>query len=230
MGGSSSQPRTDPAMSPVNAFPIEELYTPEFSDSFQENTGYWQEHNPHESPTPWTAEEEIALAKGWLAVSENSKHGNARRQAGFWCEVLQYMESKTKQYSRRTYDMVCEKWKTVRPSVIRFCGIYNNVMRMTQESRAGDEDYEIRQSRGRDKARVAGKNERSKASGSSTVNEDALARLMVTEMTAQENEQREKFLEIKRREVKCREREIATQEYRQEQEDMRFYLQPYDLT
>ncbi|GKG66465.1 hypothetical protein Tco_0700053, partial [Tanacetum coccineum] len=32
----------------------------------------------------------------WLKV-------NARRQAGFWCEVLQYMESKTKQYSRRTY-------------------------------------------------------------------------------------------------------------------------------
>ncbi|GKF62420.1 hypothetical protein Tco_0182474 [Tanacetum coccineum] len=86
MGDSSSQPRTDPALSLINAFPVEELYTPEFSDSLQDNTGYWQAPNPHESPTPWTTEEEIALAKGWLAVSENSKHSNTRRQASFWCE------------------------------------------------------------------------------------------------------------------------------------------------
>ncbi|GJX48329.1 hypothetical protein Tco_0273519 [Tanacetum coccineum] len=113
MGGSSSQPRTDPAMSPINEFPVEELYSPQFSDSFQENIGYWQEHTPHESPveqvatsptkkkkatcnrqkrtiqsddtprqTPWTTEEEITLAKGWLVVYE------ARRQAGFWCEEI----------------------------------------------------------------------------------------------------------------------------------------------
>ncbi|GJR71610.1 SMR domain-containing protein isoform X1 [Tanacetum coccineum] len=59
-----------------------------------------------------------------------------------------------------------------------------------------------------DKARAAGKNKGSKASGSSTMNDDALARLMVTEMAAQEKEQREIFLEIKRREVECREREL----------------------
>ncbi|GJR30885.1 ferredoxin, root R-B1-like protein, partial [Tanacetum coccineum] len=50
---------------------------------------------------------------------------------------------------------------------------------------------------------------------------DALAKLMVTEMTAQEKEERLAFLYIKRREVDCREREL-------EQQDMRFYLQPYD--
>ncbi|GJQ88914.1 hypothetical protein Tco_0000053 [Tanacetum coccineum] len=38
--------------------------------------------------TAWTIEEEIALAKGWLAVFENNKHGNARRQDGFWCEIV----------------------------------------------------------------------------------------------------------------------------------------------
>ncbi|GJU13348.1 hypothetical protein Tco_1135744 [Tanacetum coccineum] len=172
MGGPSSQPRTKPAMSPINAFQVEELYTPEFLDSFQENTGYWQQPEPHESSveqvvtsptkknkvirnrqkrtiesddaprqTAWTIEEEIALAKGWLAFSENSKHGNERRKYGFWCEVFQYIESKTKQYGRQTYDMVCGKWKTMRPSVIRFCEIYNNVMRMVRKSGAGDEDY-----------------------------------------------------------------------------------------
>ncbi|GJW07643.1 ALP1-like protein [Tanacetum coccineum] len=36
--------------------------------------------------TAWTTEEEIALAKGWRAISENSHHGNARKKYGFWCE------------------------------------------------------------------------------------------------------------------------------------------------
>ncbi|GKC51153.1 hypothetical protein Tco_1073898 [Tanacetum coccineum] len=47
-------------------------------------------------------EEEIALCKGWIAVSKSSKDGNSKKQAGFWCEVLEYIESKTKYYSLRT--------------------------------------------------------------------------------------------------------------------------------
>ncbi|GJW15217.1 arginine--tRNA ligase, chloroplastic/mitochondrial [Tanacetum coccineum] len=54
---------------------------------------------------------------------------------------------------------------------------------------------------------VARKNKGSKASGSSTINEDALARLVVTEMTSQEKKERLAFIDIKRREVECRERE-----------------------
>ncbi|GJZ96617.1 putative reverse transcriptase domain-containing protein [Tanacetum coccineum] len=172
MGGPSSQPRTNPPLSSINAFPIGDLYSPQFSDSFQDNTGYWQEPNPHESPveqvatsptkkkkatrnrqkrqvqtddaprqTAWTTEEEIALAKGWRAISENSERGNTRKKDSFWVEVMEYIESKTKQECRRTYDMVVGKWKVVRPVVVRFCGIYSNVMRMAQESRAEDEDY-----------------------------------------------------------------------------------------
>ncbi|GKB66798.1 hypothetical protein Tco_0928210 [Tanacetum coccineum] len=197
MGGSSSQPRTDQVHSPINAFSLEDLYTPDFSDPLQDNTGYWQPPNSYEasaeqvatSPTkkkkatrnrqkrmvqsddaprqtPWTMEEEIALCKGWLAVSENSKQGNSRKSSGFWCE-------------------------------------------------------EIRRPDGRYKAKAAGKKKGSKSSASSSVNEDALARLIVTEMGAQEKEERLAFLKIKRREVECREREL-------EQQDMRFYLQPYD--
>ncbi|GJW18461.1 hypothetical protein Tco_0025897 [Tanacetum coccineum] len=124
-------------MSSINAFPMGDLYSPQFSKSFQENTGYWQEPNTQESlveqvatspttnkkkatrnrqkrtsqsidsprQTLWTTKEEITLCKGWLAVSENSKDGNAKKQSGFWVEVLEYIESKTKQYGRRTYDM-----------------------------------------------------------------------------------------------------------------------------
>ncbi|GKD26456.1 hypothetical protein Tco_1232670, partial [Tanacetum coccineum] len=52
--------------------------------------------------------------------------------------------------------------------------------------------------------------------------------LMVNEMTSAEVQQREAFMELKRKEVECREREIATTEYRAQQEDIKLYLSPYD--
>ncbi|GJZ47779.1 glutathione S-transferase T3-like protein [Tanacetum coccineum] len=146
---------------------------------------------------------------------------------------------------------------------VRFCGVYGNVMRMSQESGASDEDcinramihYQVKtgntfkyrhcwevlkdspkwkeqellkfatESEGGSKrhkssgsssfntesgdaTRSAGKN---KGSGSSTMSDDALARLMVTEMTTQEKEERLAFIEIKMREVECRERDVAAQ-------------------
>ncbi|GKD45485.1 hypothetical protein Tco_1270130, partial [Tanacetum coccineum] len=41
------------------------------------------------------------------------------------------------------------------------------------------------------------------------------------EMTTAEVEQREAFIELKRKEVECREREIAATEYQAQQEDMK---------
>ncbi|GJW99702.1 putative reverse transcriptase domain-containing protein [Tanacetum coccineum] len=196
------------------------------------------------------------------------------------------MESKTKQYGRRTYDMINGKWKTMRPDVVLYCGVYGNVMRRLRESGASDADYytrvlmdyeaetvttfklrhcweilkdslkwmqselpkfaaksgggskryksfgsssfntesgkasinlnanvgdeeedeveEIRRPMGRDKAKDDAIKNESRASGSSSMNDEALARLMVTEMASQEKEERLAFLEIKRREVECR--------------------------
>ncbi|GKA30593.1 hypothetical protein Tco_0716898 [Tanacetum coccineum] len=85
MGGSSSQPQpSQPPRSPINAFPLEELYTPDFSD----NTGYWQEPIPYEATIAWTTEEEIVLAKVWKSVFKNSERGNARKKDRFWVEVM----------------------------------------------------------------------------------------------------------------------------------------------
>nr|GEX00469.1 hypothetical protein [Tanacetum cinerariifolium] len=106
MGGLSSQRRTDPAMSSINAFSVEELYSPQFLDSFQENTGYWQEPNPHESQ--------------------------------------EYLKDSP-------------KWQEI--------ALPNFPQSL----------------RGKDKARAVGKNKGSKAFGSSTMNDDAFARLMVLE-------------------------------------------------
>ncbi|GKE45759.1 hypothetical protein Tco_1473043 [Tanacetum coccineum] len=67
------------------------------------------------------------------------------------------------------------------------------------------------------------------------MNDEALARLMVSELATQseiamamKKEEHATFLEIKMREVECRERENAMQEYIQHQEDIRFYMQPSD--
>ncbi|GJY49910.1 glutathione S-transferase T3-like protein, partial [Tanacetum coccineum] len=297
------------------SFEYEKKELDKWSSGLMITPGYWQEPNSHESPieqvatsptkkkatrnrqkrqvqtddapqqTAWITKEEIALAKGWRAISENSERGRSSdvRYGG-------------------------GKWKVMRPVMVRFCGIYSNVIRMAQDSEAGDEDYiqkamvhyqaecgllfkfrhcwdvlkdspgfketvfpnfnqgsqgsskrhkssgsssfnaesgdasinlnntvddeedvlEIRRPEGRDKAKAAAKNKGSKASGSSTMNDDALARLMVTEMTTAEVAQREKVMELKRREVECREREIAAAEYQAQQEDMRLYLRPYE--
>nr|GEX68300.1 hypothetical protein [Tanacetum cinerariifolium] len=88
-----------------------------------------------------TNAKEILLCKGWVYVSENSRVGNTRKDVRFWSEVLQYMVRKTKQYGHRTYYMVNEKWEMVRPVVVRFYGVYGNIMRRLQESGASDEDY-----------------------------------------------------------------------------------------
>ncbi|GJT03774.1 hypothetical protein Tco_0838236 [Tanacetum coccineum] len=238
MGCSSSQLRTNPAMSPLNAFPIEDLYTPEFLESLQGNTGYWQESNPHETmgeQIAWTTEEEIVLAKGWVSVSKKSKHGNAMNQDGFWCEVfgVHGEQNKTGWLSNVRYGGEMKDGAPGRDSVLWSVRSFNTESEnasINLNTNVADEDevQETRRPGGMDKVRAVGKNKGSKASGSSTMNDDALARLMVIEMTAQEKAERLAFMEIKRRDVKCREREVAAQEYRAQQEDIRFYLQSYD--
>nr|GEU88526.1 zinc finger BED domain-containing protein RICESLEEPER 2-like [Tanacetum cinerariifolium] len=98
-----------------------------------------------------------------------------------------------------------------------------------------DEVKEIRRPTGRDKARGSMKKKGPRSSGSSSTNDEALARLMVSELAMHneraiemQKEEHKAFLEIKRREVKCSERELAIQEYKQRQKGTRFYMQPYD--
>ncbi|GJY88878.1 hypothetical protein Tco_0503506 [Tanacetum coccineum] len=105
-------------MSPIHTFPIKDIYTLEFLDSFQ-HTGSFQELVCEDSPievaapppktkskptrgrqkrtvqsedaprhVAWINAEEIALCKGWVYVFENSRVGNTRKGAGFWTEVL----------------------------------------------------------------------------------------------------------------------------------------------
>ncbi|GKD43798.1 hypothetical protein Tco_1268443 [Tanacetum coccineum] len=274
MGGSSSQPHTEPPMSLIHAFPIEDMYSAKFSDSFQQNTDSFQETAREDSPievaTPppkskskptrgrqkrmvqnedaprqiaWTNKEEIALCKGWVHVSESSKLGNTRRDVGFWTEVLEYMESKTKLYGRRTRvepetkitliqhfltmklkpdknevpQSLCEDWQWQEMGIQAIC-----VSRFVCQTSCEILPMCM------DKAKGFMKKKGPRASGLSSTNDEAMARLMVSEIAMHnecaiemQKEKRKAFLEIKRREVECREQELANQEYRQCQEDIR---------
>nr|GEY26788.1 hypothetical protein [Tanacetum cinerariifolium] len=180
-------------MSPIHAFPIEDMYTPKFSDPFQENT------------TTWTREEEIALCKGWVDVSENNMLGNTRKDAGFWCAILQYLENKTKQYGRRTYDMINGKWKMVRPTVVRFreCTILKDSPKWMQSELP------------KFAAKSGGGSKRYKSSGSSSFNTESkkasinLNANVGDDEKDEEKEERLAFSDIKMREVECREQGVA---------------------
>nr|GEU54786.1 hypothetical protein [Tanacetum cinerariifolium] len=208
-------------MTTINAFPVEKLYSPQFSDSFQANTGYWQEPNPHESPVEQVLTSSTKTKKPtrsrqrgrFKAIMHPGRLRGQLRNTLCWLKVgLPFLKTSRKESGagdedyinramihyqieirlpfkyRHCWDVLkdCLKWKEIA------------LPKFTTESE-GVEVREIRRRGSKDKARAAGKNKGSKASGSSTMNDDALARLM-----------------------------IPAQEYRQQQEDIRFYLQPYD--
>ncbi|GKB16082.1 putative reverse transcriptase domain-containing protein, partial [Tanacetum coccineum] len=197
--------------------------------------------SPNQTSLTSTIKEEIALAKGWLAVSENSKDGNAKKQAGFWCEVLEYIERQTKQFGRRMYDMesgardedyvqramIHYEIETGIPFKLRHC------WEILKDRPKWQEIALPKFSTG------SGGSKRHKSSSSSSFNiesgkasinlntnvgdndEDEVQEIQRPEGRDKAREERLAFLEIKSKEVECYEREI-------EQQDMRFYLQPYD--
>ncbi|GKC70017.1 glutathione S-transferase T3-like protein [Tanacetum coccineum] len=274
MGGSSSQRRTNPPMSSIHAFSFEEMYSPEFSNTFQQNISSFQEPAREDSPV-----EAITTSP---PTTKNSTRGRQKR-------TIQSDDATRQTAWTHEEELRCVKAEltfpktsclTVRPAVVRFCGVYGNVMRRMQTSGASDADYyasalmhyeaetgttfklrhcweilkdspkwqqselpkfaaksrggskrfnssssssfntesgeasinlntnvgddddedevqEIRRPISRDKARNVAKKKRSRASGSSSMNDEALAWLMVTELTSQEKEQSEAFFEIK---------------------------------
>ncbi|GJX77354.1 hypothetical protein Tco_0324165 [Tanacetum coccineum] len=243
MGGSSSHPYTEQLMSHIHAFLTEDMYSPQNSDSFNTQASFQhitREDSLVEVATPlpqskptrgrqkrtaqnevaprqtaWTNEEEIMLCKGWVKVSKNNRVGNAMKDVGFWTE-------------------------TVRPNVARFCEVYANVMRRAHESGAGDEDSYA-------KGLIDYEAEHGMPftlrhcwevlkSGDASINlnvdvgdneEDELA-MHNKRAFEMKKEEYFAFLEIKRREVECGERELVLHNYRQRQEHIRFYMQPYD--
>nr|GEX15731.1 hypothetical protein [Tanacetum cinerariifolium] len=111
--------------------------------------------------TPWTTEEENALAKGWLAISENIKDGYAKKQAGFWCEESGAGDEDYVQRAMLHYEI-----EIGIPFKLRHCWeIFKDQCEeasINLNNNVGDNDKdevkEIRRPEGRDKARGVGKN------------------------------------------------------------------------
>nr|GEV34989.1 hypothetical protein [Tanacetum cinerariifolium] len=67
---------------------------------------------------PWTIEEEIALCKTWVSMSENNIEGNGKKASGFWTEVTEFFHKEMGE-QKRSYDSVNYKWKNrIRPKKV----------------------------------------------------------------------------------------------------------------
>nr|GEV42784.1 hypothetical protein [Tanacetum cinerariifolium] len=210
MGGSSSQPRTNPPRSPINAFSIEELYMPEFSESLQENIGYWEAPNTYEaageqvatSPTKsrkkatrnrqkrmienddapqktlWITKEEVALAKCWLAVYKTTRMDSGAEDEDYVQRAMIHYEIETEiPFKLRSGGSKRHK-SSSSSSFNTESGEASINLNTNVDDNDEDEVQKVQRLEGRDKARAVGKKKGSKAPGSSTVNEDAMSRLM----------------------------------------------------
>nr|GFB47016.1 hypothetical protein [Tanacetum cinerariifolium] len=161
-------------------------------------------------------------------------HANVMRQAQtsgakdedyFPTTLLDYEAKRGKKYAKR--------YKTSRSSSFntktRNGSINKNVDAGEDEE---DEVQELERPMGMDKAKCSKK----KGLGSSSsMNNELLARLMVSELAmhnersmAMKKEECLTFLEIIRMDMEIRERELAMHEYKQCQKDIMFYMQPYN--
>nr|GEX31922.1 RNA-directed DNA polymerase, eukaryota [Tanacetum cinerariifolium] len=236
-------------MSPINAFSVEELYSPPFSDSFQENIGYCKnpllmnlrlnKSRPHQRRRRRRRRPVTAKRGQFKAMMHPDKLYRQQRKKLHWLKESgagdeDYVQRALIHYEveagllfklRHCREILKDRLKWQEVALLNFATESGSSKRhksygsssFNKESQEAsinlntnvgdnheDDVQEIRRPGGRDKVRSAGKNKGLKASGSSTVNKDALTRLMVAVMTAREKEQREKFLKIKRRDVECR--------------------------
>ncbi|GKD99676.1 hypothetical protein Tco_1387660 [Tanacetum coccineum] len=135
VGGSSSEPN-----------PFVSSSQPNFLDSFREEQSPIEEmeeiHVPVTQKKPKRRRQTVPKKKPHKEKAEDqySVKGNARKERGFWVDILKYMHETCPITKRQTYNMVNRKWKTVRPKVASFCGVYANTI-LTYTSGAGDADY-----------------------------------------------------------------------------------------
>ncbi|GJY17370.1 integrase, catalytic region, zinc finger, CCHC-type containing protein [Tanacetum coccineum] len=178
-------PHLDQPTSPIHAFPTKDMYSPEYSDSFQ--------HTAHEdSPVKVVAPPpKSKLTRGRIKMRMHPSRLSVEPMTKI-TSIGHFLTMKLNTESSLHFVIV-------------------ESINLNVDVGDGEEDED------------------------QSTNDEALARLMVSELAmhneraiGMKKEERLAILEIKRREVKCRERELAMQEYRKRQEDIRFYMQAYD--
>ncbi|KAL8199482.1 hypothetical protein R6Q57_013050 [Mikania cordata] len=71
----------------------------------------------------WSDEEEVALARSWLIISENPDVGNAQKRDGFIRNVTDHFHHLMKHKSR-TIDQIYSKWNNMNFSMKKWNGFY----------------------------------------------------------------------------------------------------------
>ncbi|KAL8246364.1 hypothetical protein R6Q59_007580 [Mikania micrantha] len=85
----------------------------------------------------WSDEEEVALARAWLTISENPNVGNAQKRDGFYKKVTEHFHHLVKDRSR-TVDQIYSKWNDMNASMKKWNGFYQQSS-MNRKSGDGDE-------------------------------------------------------------------------------------------
>ncbi|KAL8236526.1 hypothetical protein R6Q59_017607 [Mikania micrantha] len=85
----------------------------------------------------WSDEEEVALARAWLTISENPDVGNAQKRDGFYKKVTEHFHHLVKDRSR-TVDQIYSKWNDMNASMKKWNGFYQQCS-MNRKSGEGDE-------------------------------------------------------------------------------------------
>nr|GEY40208.1 hypothetical protein [Tanacetum cinerariifolium] len=196
MGGFSSQRRTDSPMSLIHAFPIDDMYTPEFSYSFQQNNGSFQETAREDSPVevatlpPKTKSKPTRGCQRKTIQCDDAPdklHGQTRNKLRLRSSNVRYGEWEMEE-GAPSRGLVYEAeagttfklrhgWEILKgsPKWMQKSGEAS----INQNADVGDDEedevQEIRRPVGRDKAKDAAQNKGSGASGSSSMNDEAFS-------------------------------------------------------
>ncbi|KAL8217698.1 hypothetical protein R6Q57_021071, partial [Mikania cordata] len=90
----------------------------------------------------WSDEEEVALARSWLTISENPDVGNAQKRDGFYRKIFfnivtEHFHHLVKDKSR-IVDQIYSKWNDMNSS-IKKCNDFYQQASMNRKSSEGDE-------------------------------------------------------------------------------------------
>ncbi|GKE14115.1 hypothetical protein Tco_1421692 [Tanacetum coccineum] len=159
MGSSSSQRRTDPPMSLIHAFPVEEMYMPQFSDYFQENTSYSQEPNREESLVEALATSPPKTKKPTRARQKRMiQSDDAPRKLDFGVRFWRTWKVKQNNTVIEQSGGGSKRYKSYGSSTFNTeSGVASINLNTNVGDNDEDEGQEIRRQMGRDKARDAAK-------------------------------------------------------------------------
>ncbi|SPR01551.1 unnamed protein product (mitochondrion) [Plasmodiophora brassicae] len=86
----------------------------------------------------WTQEEDTALARAWVVVSEDPIRGNQVKSSTFWGDIFQKFQAAIGE-TARTQGALQNRWTEINKSVQQFSGVLSKINALN-ESGTNQED------------------------------------------------------------------------------------------